>query len=103
MISPTLATLSNELRGAAARRCYADVERLVVKVGAAAAGEARALPAGDPGVREIGLWLKELFDRTEILLRIGRASHADEFRRITFLKRYLPRQDQRARRVQLAL
>jgi len=103
MISSTLTALSNDLRRAAARRAYADVERLVVRVGEAAAGEARALPAGDPGVREIAVWLKELFDRTEILLRIGRASHADEFRRITFLKRYLPRQDGLAQRVRLAV
>jgi hypothetical protein len=103
MISSTLANLSDELVRAAGRRKYADVERLAVRVGEAAAGEARALPAGDPGIREIAIWLKELFDRTEILLRIGRASQADEFRRLTFLKRYLPGQDARAPRVQLAL
>lgn len=103
MISSTLVTLSNELRGAAARRAYPEVERLVVKVGAAAAEEARALPAGDPGIREIAVWLKELFGRTEILLRIARAAQANEFRRISFLQRYVPRQDQRARRVRLAL
>jgi hypothetical protein len=103
MISSTLATLSNDLRQAAARRAYADVERLVVRVGEAAAEEARALPAGDPGIREIAAWLKELFSRTEILLRIGRASQAGELRRITFLKRYLPKQGSSAPRVQLAL
>jgi hypothetical protein len=103
MISSTLATLSDELRQAAARRAYADVERLAVRVGAAAAGEARALPAGDPGKLEIAAWLRELFSSTEILLRIGRASQADEFRRITFLQRYLPRQNRKAPRVRLAL
>jgi hypothetical protein len=103
MISSNLATLSNELRRAAARRAYAEVERLAVRVGEAAAAEARALPAGDPGVREIAIWLKELFDRTEILLRIARTSQADEFRRLTFLRRYLPGQDARAPRVHLAL
>ena len=59
---------------------------------AIAAGEIRALPAGDPGIREIATWLNELFEWTEIMLRIARASQADEFRRIVFLQRYLPRQ-----------
>ena len=92
MISSTLTAIETELRQAAARRAYADVERLAVRVGAIAAGEARALPAGDPGIREIATWLTELFEWTEIMLRIARASQADEFRRIVFLQRYLPRQ-----------
>jgi hypothetical protein len=44
-----------------------------------------------------------LYGRTEILLRIGRASQAGELRRITFLQRYLPPADRRAARVKLAL
>jgi len=103
MISSNLAALSGELRQAAARRSYAEVERLAVKVGQAAAQQARALPADDPGVPEIAAWLKELYGRTEILLRIGRASQAGELRRITFLQRYLPPADRRAARVKLAL
>jgi hypothetical protein len=103
MIYYTLDTLSQELLGAAARRAYRDVERLAVQVGAAAAGEARELPPGDPRVREIAAWLKELFGKTEILLRIARASQATELRRVTFLKRYLPGPDRRASRVRLAL
>ena len=103
MISSNLAALSDELRQAAARRAYAEVERLAVKVGDAAAEQVRALPAGDPGVRDIAAWLKELFDRTEILVRIGRASQAGELRRITFLQRYLPAADRRAAHVKLAL
>lgn len=103
MMSSTLATLSDELVRAAGRRQYAEVERLAVLVGAAAAEQARTLPAGDPGIREIASWLKEVFDRTEILLRIARASQADEFRRLSFLQRYLPREDRRAQRVRLAL
>lgn len=103
MISSNLAALSDELRQAAARRAYAEVERLAVKVGDAAAEQVRALPAGDPGVRDIAAWLKELFDRTEILVRIGRTSQAGELRRITFLQRYLPAADRRAAHVKLAL
>jgi hypothetical protein len=103
MISTRLATLSDELRRAAGRRAYAEVERLAVTVGTAAAEEARALPPADPGIREIAAWLNELFDRTEILLRIGRASQAVELRRITFLRRYLPLADRRAARVKLAV
>jgi len=103
MISSNLTALSDELRKAAARRAYVEVERLAVKVGDAAAAQARALPAGDPGVREIAAWLKELFDRTEILLRIARASQGDEYRRLTFLRRYLPPAESRAARVKLAL
>jgi hypothetical protein len=103
MISATLVNLSNDLRRAAARRAYADVRRLAVKAGAAAADEARALPAGDTGIGEIAAWLKDLFDRTEILVRIGRASQASELRRVTFLQRYLPRPDRRAEHVKLAL
>lgn len=103
MISSTLATLSDELRQAAARRAYAEVERLAVRVGAAAAEEARALPAGGPGKNEIATWLREVFTSTEILLRIARASQADEFRRITFLQRYLPGQNRKGPRVRLAL
>lgn len=103
MISSALTAIGNELRGAAAHRAYHDVERLAMNVGAAAAEEARALPAGDPGVREIAAWLAELFDRTEILLRIARAEHADEYKRLTILKRYLPKEEARAPRVRLAL
>ena len=103
MFSSTLTSLSHELRGAAARRAYSDVERLAVKVGAAAAEEVRLLPAGDPGVGEIAAWLKELFDRTEILLRIARTAQADEYRRLMLLKRYLPKQDARTPRLRLAL
>ena len=103
MISSNLATLSDQLRKAAARRAYADVERLAVNVGEAAAEQARALPSGDPGVREIGAWLKEQFDRTEILLRIARASQAADYRRLTFLRRYLPAAESRAAHVKLAL
>lgn len=103
MISSTLATLSDELVRAAGRRRYAEVQRLAVQVGASAAEVARTLPPGDPGVREIAAWLKELFDRTEILLRIARASQASDLRRVTFLQRYLPVPDRRAARVKLAL
>jgi hypothetical protein len=102
MISPALVNLSHNLRGAAARREYAEVERLARKVGAAAAEEARALPAGDPGIGEIAAWVKELFERTEILLRVGRAAQASELRRMAFLRRYLPPPDRRAERVKLA-
>jgi len=103
MISSKLANLGNELQRAAARRAYADVERLAVRVGAIAAEESRALPAGNPGRREIAAWLKDLFGRTEILLRIARASQAAELRHLMFLKRYLPRPDRRAEHVRLAL
>jgi hypothetical protein len=103
MISSNLAALSDELRKAAARRTYAEVARLALKVGDAAAEQARALPAGDPGVGEIAAWLKDLFDRTEILLRVARASQAGELRRITFLQRYLPAADRRAAHVKLAV
>jgi hypothetical protein len=103
MISPKLVMLGNELLRAAGRRRYADVERLSVQVGTATAGEARTLPAGDPGVSELAAWLKDLFDRTEIQLRVGRAAHAAELRRIAFLRKYLARPDRRAAHVRLAL
>jgi hypothetical protein len=103
MIASKLAILGNELQRAASRRAYADVERLAVSVGEAAAEASRALPAGDPGRREIAAWMKDLFGRTEILLRIARASQAEELRHLTFLKRYLPRPDRRAEHVRLAL
>jgi hypothetical protein len=103
MISSKLAILGNELQRAAARRAYADVERLAVRVGEAAAAESRGLPAGDPGRHEIAAWMKDLFDRTELLLRIARASQAAELRHLIFLKRYLSRPDRRAEHVRLAL
>jgi hypothetical protein len=103
MISSNLIALGSDLQRAATRRAYAAVERLAVKVGAAAAAEAKALPAGDPGIGEIAAWLKDLFGRTEILVRIARVSQADELRHLTFLKRYLPRADRRAEHVRLAL
>jgi len=103
MISTKLVMLGSELMRAAGRRRYAEVNRLAIRVGDAAAGDVRELPAGDPGIREIAAWLKDLFDRTEILLRIGRASQAAELRRITFLRQYLPRPDRRAAHVRLAL
>jgi hypothetical protein len=99
MISSTLASLSDDLLRAAGRRRYADVQRLAVQVGAAAAQEARTLPAGDPLIREIGAWLKDLFGRTEILLRVARVSQAAELRRVTFLQRYLGAPDRPLRRV----
>jgi hypothetical protein len=103
MISATLTNLGNHLCQAAARRAYANVERLAVTVRAAAEEAARALPAGHPGVAEIASWLKELYKQAEILVRIGRAAQACELRRITFLQRYLPSVDRRAARVKLAL
>jgi hypothetical protein len=99
MIVPTLANLSDDLRRAAARRAYADVQRLAVQLGAAVAAQARTLPAGDPRIVEIAAWLKEEFTRTEILLRIARASQAAELRRATFLQRYLKRPDRPLMRV----
>ena len=103
MISITLRAIETELRQAAAQRAYADVERLAVRVGATAAEEARALPAGDPGIGEIGAWLTKLLEQIEILVRIARASQADEFRRIVSLKKYLPRKPRPAPQVRLAL
>jgi hypothetical protein len=103
MISLKLIVQGKDLQRAASRRGYADVERLAMRVGAAAAEEARSLPAGDPGRDEIAAWLKDLFGSTEILLRIARASQAEELRHLTFLKRYLPRPDRRAEHVRLAL
>jgi len=89
MISSTLAAMGNDLRRAAARRAYADVQSLGMSLGAAAAEEARNLPAGDPQIREIALWLEQQLQSTCILLHISRAAHADELRSIPFLKRYL--------------
>jgi len=103
MISPALTAIETELRQAAAHRAYAEVERLAIRVGAAAAAEARALPSGDPGIREIATWLNELFESTEIMIRISRASQADEFRRAAFLQRYLPRRQRQEPRVHLVL
>ncbi|HEX3745136.1 MAG TPA: hypothetical protein VHW09_14430 [Bryobacteraceae bacterium] len=104
MTSPTLATLGSDLQKAAGRRAYADVQVLAVRIGEAAAAEVRSLPAGDAGIREMAAWLADLFRRTEILLRIARASQAAELRRVTFLRRYLlPQQDRRAARVKLSL
>jgi hypothetical protein len=101
MISSTLADLGNDLRCAAARRAYADVERLAVSLGAAAAEQVRSLPAGDPRIDEIAAWISEQFERTDILLRIARAAQADEIRRIPFLKRYLAQRTPRAAEVRL--
>jgi hypothetical protein len=101
MLSPTLATMSNDLRRAAGRRAYADVERLAVSLCTAAAGEARSLPPGDPRIREIAAWLDGQLETTGILLRIARATCADEIRRIPFLKRYLRQRTPPAAQVRL--
>ncbi|MEI9976901.1 MAG: hypothetical protein WDO73_35535 [Ignavibacteriota bacterium] len=98
MISSTLVARGNDLERAASRRAYADVERLSQKVGAAAVAEARSA-----GVAEIAAWLKDLFDRTEILLRIARAAHAEDLHQLALLKRYLSQADQRAEHLRLAL
>ena len=82
MISSTLSAFGCDLQRAATRRAYGDVERLAARVGQAALDETRALPAGDPGIHEIAAWLKDLFERTEILLRIARVSQADELRQL---------------------
>jgi hypothetical protein len=99
MISPTLTSLSEDLERAAARRLYAEVQRLAVRLGEAAAAQARTLPAGDPGIAEIARWAKDKYSRAEILVRVGRASQAAELRRVSFLQRYLKTQDRPVRRV----
>ena len=99
MVSPSLTSLGNDLQRAAARRVYAEVQRLAVSVGAAAAEESRATG----NTTEIAAWLKDLYTRSEILLRIARATQADELRQVTLLKRYLSRPDQRAAHVRMAL
>ena len=88
--------MSEELRSAAGRHAYAEVERLVVALCAATAEQARNLPAGDPQIRELATWLRELLDWTGIMLRAARAAQADEMRRIPFLKGYLRRQAAKA-------
>jgi hypothetical protein len=103
MISSTLATMSDKLRRAAGRRAYAEVQRLVVSLGAAAAAEARGFPPGDARIREIAAWLHEQLDWTGIMLRTARAAQADELRRIPFLKGYLRRQVQAGPRIHLDL
>ena len=103
MISAALTAIETELRQAAARRAYADVERLVVSLCAAAAGQARALPPGDPRIREIAVWLDEQLERTRILLRIARTAQADELRRLLFVKRYLPGQHRQTPQLRLEL
>jgi hypothetical protein len=90
MISPALTTLGNELQQAAARRSYDRVPQLAAQLGARAAEEARGLPRGDVRFGELAEWLKQVYESTEILVRIGRASQADQFRRLVFLKKYLP-------------
>ena len=99
MISSALMNLGKELRRAATRRAYGDVQRLTVTLGARAAEEVRALPPGDAGRAGIAAWLKEEYRRTEILLRISRAAQAKELRRVVFLQRYLPAPDPFARHV----
>ena len=56
-------------------------------------------PIGDSRIAEIGVWLKEQYDRAEILLRVARASQAAELRRVTFLQRYLKVPDRPLTRV----
>jgi hypothetical protein len=103
MISTTLATIGNEMRGAAGRRKYAEVQRLAVSLSEAAAEHARSLPPGDPQIREIGTWLDRQLETAGIMLRIGRAAQADELRRIPFLKRYLGQQTRAASQMRLDL
>jgi hypothetical protein len=85
MVSSTLLTLGKDLQRAASRRGYAEVQRLAASVATAAAAEARA----SADSTEIATWLQDLYTRTEILLRIARATQADELRQVTLLKRYL--------------
>lgn len=85
MVSPSLLTLGQNLQRAASRRGYAEVQRLAANVGVAAVAEARA----GANLAEIGAWLQDLYARTDILLRIARATQADELRQVTLLRRYL--------------
>ena len=103
MIAPSLAAIEADLRRAAARRAYADVERLAATFGAAATREARALPPGDPQIREIAAWLDRQLDCALILLRTARAAQAEELRRLPFVKDYLRRQASPPRQVSLDL
>lgn len=89
MISTALIEIENDLRRATGRRNYADVQSLLVALGAAAEKEARAFSPGDPRVYEIAAWLNQLWDWTGIMLRTARAEHADELRLVPFVKTYL--------------
>jgi hypothetical protein len=103
MISPTLATLSADLRSAASRKAYTEVRRLAVRAGEAALEEVRALPAGDPGIDEIAVWLGELFTCAEILCRISRAAQADALRQAVCVQRYTTRQGPPVTKMRLQL
>jgi hypothetical protein len=95
MISAALSTIGKDLQRAASRRDYAGVQRLAASAGTAAAEEARATG----NTAEIAEWWRDLFARTEILLRIARAAQAEELRQVALLKRYLSRPEVRAARV----
>lgn len=88
----SLSTLETELRQAAGHRAYADVERLVVLLCAATTAQLHILPKDDPRIHEIAAWLHELLDWTGTMLRISRATQADELRRIPFVRSYLSQQ-----------
>jgi hypothetical protein len=103
MIPVALETLGSELRKAAAHRRYADVNRLAVQLGSAAAQMVGSLPAGDPAIRQIAAWLSELFKSTEILVRISRAAQADQLRQAVFVQRYMARQTPRPSQLRMQL
>ena len=103
MISSTLATISADLRRAASRKAYSDVQHLAVRAGEAALQEVRALPAGDPEIEEIASWLRELYAAAEMLCRISRVAQADELRQAVCIQRYTARQGATATKMRLQL
>jgi hypothetical protein len=93
MAATSLSSLETLLREAVASRNYAEVQRLVVLLGAATAEQVSSLSAGDPLILEIGGWLDDLLDWTRTMLRVSRAAQADELRRIPFVRSYLKQQN----------
>jgi len=91
-VCATLVRLGQEMRSAAIRRDYAGVERLAPMIGTAVEAQVRALPAGDARRSELAAWVRELWESTETMLRVGRAAQAEELRRMPFVRTYLRQQ-----------
>ena len=88
MIPEHIEATAQLLRAAAGHREYEQTGELIVQLCSTSADFVKALPTQDPQAREIVIFVSELLDWTDAMLRTARAAHADELRSVPFLRVY---------------
>jgi len=97
----SLTLIETRLRRAAESREYAAVDRLTLEYGGTAREAIAALPAGAPEIAGIARRVLDTLEWARLVVLTGRASTAQELRRIPFLTEYLSGQGSRQPSVRL--